>query len=275
MEHVAAGAAEPNWVRFCGADDTSSSRGKGGANRLHSNLRRSCTSDCEIRCDGVMMTVGARGSVASMGVFLPSAPKWRVAPAVFISCTDSCQLCISLLFKRQAWRVQHLCLLSLLFASGASKVLEVHFKAHGLIKSSWNALWFSASQQMSRLWEVQPVAVLPVSKLTAVSPTLKINFSHLLLIRFPTGSAVEPVPERVSFCLLSLSNVTFFCGPLLVGPHLDRISNSHPLGKKKNNLTPSLSFFFFFFALLTPPLCCPVNHSPPLLQTNDWCFWQS
>lgn len=142
MEHVAAGAAELNWVRFCGADDTSSSRGKGGANRLHSNLRWSCTSDCEIRCDGVMMTVGARGSVASMGVFLPSAPKSRVAPAVFISCTDSCQLCISLLFKRQAWRVQHLCLLSLLFASGAWKVLELHFKAHGLIKSRWNALWF-------------------------------------------------------------------------------------------------------------------------------------
>lgn len=226
MEHVAAGAAEPNWVRFCGADYTSSSKGKGGANRLHSNLRRSCTSDCEIRCDGVMMTVGAEGKHTPMLATLPRAP------TVIISCTGSCQLCISLLFKRQAWRVQHSCLLSLLFASGAWKVLELHFKAHGLIKSSWNALWFSASQQISWLCEVQPLAVLPVSKLTAGSPTLKINFSHLLLIRFPTGSAVEPVPARVSFCLLSLSNVTFFCGPLLLGLHLDRISSSHPLGKK-------------------------------------------
>lgn len=91
---------------------------------------------------GVMMTVGARGSVASMGAFLPSAPKWRVAPAVFISCTDSCRLCISRLCKRRVWRVQRLCLLSPLLASGAWRVLELHFKAHGLIRSRWNALWF-------------------------------------------------------------------------------------------------------------------------------------
>lgn len=120
-----------------------------------------------------------------------------------------------------------------------------------------------ASQQISRLWEVQPVAVLPVSKLTAVSPALKINFSHLLLIRFPTGSAVEPVPASVSFCLLSSSSVTFFCGPLLVGLHLDRISSSHQL-EKKQQPNPFIIFFFF-------PLCWRLHSAGQWITHHHSC----
>lgn len=100
----------------------------------------------------------------------------------------------------------------------------------------------SINQQISRLWKVQPLAVLPVAKLTAVSARLKINGSHLLLIRFPTGSAEEPVPASVPIRLQSLSHVNFFCcSPLLASwPY----QQQPVIGKKQPN-----SFIIFFFLL--------------------------